>query len=149
MLKDFNDILRLSFLIHDVSRVRRIVADRVLKPLGVTRSQWWLLAYLSRHDGMTQTALARDLDLSKVAIGELVSRLEDTGHIERRSDSTDGRTRRVYLTKQGISLIWDIRTRIEDSERDAIMGIEEQDLETTFKTLRAIKKRSLLAIKND
>ena len=96
MLDDFSDILRFGFLIHDVSRVRRTVADRMLKPLGVTRSQWWLMAYLSRRDGMTQTALARDLDLSRVAIGELVSRLEDSGLIERRDDANDGRTRRVF-----------------------------------------------------
>ena len=37
--------------------------DRALKPLGITRSQWWVLAFLSRHDGMTQTSLANDLDL--------------------------------------------------------------------------------------
>ena len=40
--------LRLGFLIHDVSRLRRSAFDRCLKPLNVTRSQWWVLAYLSR-----------------------------------------------------------------------------------------------------
>ena len=39
--------LRLGFLIHDVSRLRRSAFDRCLKPLNVTRSQWWVLAYLS------------------------------------------------------------------------------------------------------
>lgn len=147
MLDDFNDVLRFGFLIHDVSRVRRIVADRMLKPLGVTRSQWWLLAYLSRRDGMTQTALARDLDLSRVAIGELLSRVEDAGLIERRSDSADGRARRVYLTKQGSALIWEIRAGIEVAERDALAGIDGADLETTIKTLRIVKKRSLASLK--
>src|SRR3546814_8952779 len=69
--KDINTGLRFGFLIHDVSRLRRVVVDRALKPLGITRSPWWVLAYLSRRDGMTQTALASDLDLTKVAIGGL------------------------------------------------------------------------------
>src|ERR1700745_1841291 len=47
--------IRLSFLIHDVSRMRRSAYDQFMKPLGVTRAQWWVLAYLSRHDGMMQT----------------------------------------------------------------------------------------------
>ncbi len=68
--------LRLGFLIHDVSRLRRSAFDRCLKPLNVTRSQWWVLAYLSREDGMTQTQLAEELDLGKVAIGGLIDRLE-------------------------------------------------------------------------
>ena len=56
--------LRLGFLIHDVSRLRRSAFDRCLKPLNVTRSQWWVLAYLSREDGMTQSQLAEELDLN-------------------------------------------------------------------------------------
>jgi len=31
--------------------------------------QWWVLAYLSREDGMTQSQLAEELDLGKVAVG--------------------------------------------------------------------------------
>src|SRR3546814_12675126 len=72
--KDLNTGLRFGFLIHDVSRLRRVVVDRALKPLGITRSQWWVLAFLSRRDGMTQTALAADLDLTKVALGGLPDR---------------------------------------------------------------------------
>ena len=37
--------LKLGFLIHDVSRLRRSAFDRCLKPMNVTRSQWWVLAY--------------------------------------------------------------------------------------------------------
>ena len=78
MQKNLDANLRFGFLVHDVSRLRRIVVDRALKPLGITRSQWWVLAFLSRRDGMTQTALAADLDLTKVAIGGLVDRMEET-----------------------------------------------------------------------
>ena len=77
MTRDLNTSLRFGFLIHDVSRLRRVVVDRALKPLGITRSQWWVLAFLSRRDGMTQTALAADLDLTKVAIGGLLDRMEE------------------------------------------------------------------------
>lgn len=146
MLEDLNDVLRFSFLLHDVSRVRRVVADRMLKPMGVTRSQWWLLAHLSRRDGMTQTALARDLDVSRVAVGELITNLEEAGLLERRADAADARTRRVYLTKQGGTVIWNIREKMEAVERDALQSIEDADLEATIRTLRTIKRRSLALI---
>ena len=38
--------LRIGFLIHDVSRLRRNTFDQYMKPLGVTRSQWWVIAHL-------------------------------------------------------------------------------------------------------
>ena len=105
MTRDLNTSLRFGFLIHDVSRLRRVVVDRALKPLGITRSQWWVLAFLSRRDGMTQTALAADLDLTKVAIGGLLDRMEAAGFVERRADQTDGRARRVYLTRAGAKMV--------------------------------------------
>ena len=114
MTRDLNTSLRFGFLIHDVSRLRRIVVDRALKPLGITRSQWWVLAFLSRRDGMTQTALAADLDLTKVAIGGLLDRMEAAGFVERRADHSDGRARRVYLTRAGAKMVATIREQRRD-----------------------------------
>lgn len=67
---------RLGFLVHDVSRLRRTVLDKELKPLGITRSQWWVLANLSRNsgEGMMQTELAKFLDIGKVALDAVMAR---------------------------------------------------------------------------
>src|SRR3546814_4085928 len=114
--KDLNTGVRFGCLLHDVWRLRGVVVDRALKPLGITRSQWWVLAFLSRRDGMTQTALASDLDLTKVAIGGLLDRMEASGFVERRADASDGRARRVYLTRAGGKLVTTIRESVEQIE---------------------------------
>lgn len=137
---DLNARLRFGFLIHDVSRLRRIVVDRALRPLGITRSQWWVLAFLSRRDGMTQTALAADLDLTKVAIGGLVDRMESAGFVERRSDSTDGRARRVFLTKAGIKLVNTIRETVDGVEDEILSDVADADLQRSAKVLLKIKE---------
>lgn len=139
MAKNLDSNLRFAFLIHDVSRLRRIVVDRALKPLGITRSQWWVLAFLSRRDGMTQSALAADLDLTRVAIGGLADRLEASGFIERRSDVADGRTRRVFLTRAGASLVSKIRKNVDDVEAQIIAKVSEDDLAQTARTLLTLK----------
>jgi DNA-binding MarR family transcriptional regulator len=141
--KDLNTSLRFGFLIHDVSRLRRIVIDRALKPLGITRSQWWVLAFLSRRDGMTQTALAADLDLTKVAIGGLLDRMEAGGFVQRRSDAQDGRTRRVFLTRAGAKLVNTIRKSVERVEVDILSRIPEEDLSHAAATLIALKETLL------
>jgi MarR family transcriptional regulator for hemolysin len=98
-----NERIRIGFLIHDVSRLRRTAFDQRLKPLDITRSQWWVLAGISRHgdQGITQTELARVLDLGKVALGGLIDRLEDRGFVERKADASDRRINRVFLTRKG------------------------------------------------
>ena len=139
MARDLNSSLRFGFLIHDVSRLRRVVVDRSLKPLGITRSQWWVLAFLSRRDGMTQTALAADLDLTTVAIGGLLDRMEDAGFVERRADRNDGRARRVYLTRAGAKMVNTIRERVESTELEILSRVPEEQLNQAADTLRTLK----------
>jgi DNA-binding MarR family transcriptional regulator len=141
--KNLDSSLRFGFLIHDVSRLRRIVVDRALKPLGLTRSQWWVLAFLSRRDGMTQTALAADLDLTKVAIGGLIDRMETAGFVERRADERDARARRVYLTRAGQKLVSTIRESVDAVEADILATVTEDELDAAAIVLVKIKNRLL------
>jgi len=138
--KDLNANLRFGFLVHDVSRLRRVVVDRALKPVGITRSQWWILAFLSRRDGMTQTALAADLDLTKVAIGGLLDRMEGSGYVERRADQRDGRIKRVHLTSSGAKFLSTIRSNIQNVEQDIMAGVSDDALQVTADTLILIKR---------
>jgi DNA-binding MarR family transcriptional regulator len=99
------DGIRLGFLIHDVSRMRSHAFDHFMKPLGVSRGQWWVLAHLSRHDGMTQSRLAELLETGRASLGDVIMGLESRGYVERRPDPSDRRGKRVYLTKVAQSLI--------------------------------------------
>lgn len=134
-----DNAIRFGFLVHDVSRLRRVVVDRALKPLGITRSQWWVLAFLSRRDGMTQTALASDLDLTKVAIGGLLDRMEAAGLVQRRFDENDARIRRVYLTRAGVRLVRDIRKQVEEQEVEVLGPNSEEEIRITVRTLHRMK----------
>ena len=143
MAPDLNWELRLGFLVHDVSRLRRRVVDRALKPLGVTRSQWWILAFLSRSDGMSQVALAEELDLGKVALGQLIERLEKTGLVSRRPDEQDRRVKRIYLTKRSHALIARIRDSVSVTESEILENIDAADLKATVRALRGMKENLL------
>ena len=149
MKKSLDANLRFGFLIHDVSRLRRIVVDRSLKPLGITRSQWWVLAFLSRRDGMTQTALAADLDLTKVAIGGLIDRMETAGFVERRADERDARARRVFLTKAGQKLVSTIRENVDIVETEILTAVSEIELDQAAAVLLQIKEQLIEMIGGD
>jgi len=134
-----DDAIRFGFLLHDVSRLRRVALDRELKPLGITRSQWWVLAFLSRRDGMTQTALAADLDLTKVAIGGLLDRMESAGLTQRRSDESDARIRRVFLSRAGHRLVRDIRNKVEAIEVEMLSSNSASEIRQTAECLHRMK----------
>lgn len=135
--------LQLGFLIHDVSRMRRSAFDRCLKPLNVTRSQWWVLAYLSREDGMTQSQLAEELDLGKVAIGGLIDRLEKSGLLRREADASDRRVNRVFLEPQSMQLISKMRKVSHQMNEVILKGIDPKVLVTSAQTLDSMKRNLL------
>ncbi|SEJ83166.1 Transcriptional regulator SlyA [Marinovum algicola] len=137
--------LRLGYLIHDVSRLRRVSFDRELSPMGITRSQWWVLAFISRNDGLPQTQLAHELDVGKVALGSLIDRLQTSGFVERRPDAKDRRVKRVFLTDKARLLIKKIGPVTDSFNSRILEGVSREDLELTSRTLYAMKQ-NLIAL---
>lgn len=135
---------RFGYVVHDVSRMRRIVMDQAVAPLDLTRSQWSILATLSRSSskGMMQAEIAREMDVGKVTIGGLVSRLETAGLIERKSDDTDKRLKRVYITDKGYEVIRRMIILADELNNDILEGISEKDRVIAEETL--VKVRSNL-----
>ena len=131
---------------HDVSRLRRIVFDEYVKHIGITRSQWWVLVYLARHDGMTQTDLADLLDLGKAALGGLIDRLEESGFIERRADAIDRRAKRIYLTSVGARTVKDMQGMSHEMSERILDGLDESERQQLAQMLTHVKK-NLVSLK--
>jgi MarR family transcriptional regulator for hemolysin len=136
--------LRLGYLIHDVSRLRRMMFDRALAPLGITRSQWWVLAFISRKDGLPQTQLANELDVGKVGVGALIDRLESSGFVIRQADPVDRRVKRVFVTKQARGFLEKLRKETDKFNAKITRGINRTQLEATSDALLAMKRNLLV-----
>ena len=136
------EFTRIGFLVHDVSRMRRTLFDKAVKPLGITRAQWWVIANLSRNkgDGMIQSDLARVLDVGKVSIGVLVDRLEESGHIERRPDPVDRRLKRLYITKLGYEVIEQMQDVGKDLNDVVLDGISKDDVRIAEDVMHRMKE---------
>ncbi|CAB3895446.1 HTH-type transcriptional repressor NicR [Achromobacter anxifer] len=135
---------RLGFLMHDVSRLRRKVFDEVMKPEGITRSQWWVLAHLSRHDGMSQSDLADRLDLGRAALGGLIDRLEAMRLVRRGADGQDRRAKLVFLTADGVAMIERMRGK-SDRMSEAILEGLSQAQRHQLADMLSLVKANLLA----
>jgi MarR family transcriptional regulator for hemolysin len=138
---------RLGFLIHDVSRLRRTVIDKALRPLGITRSQWWVLANLSRHngEGMMQTELSKVMDIGKVTLGGLIDRLEVSGYAARQPEPGDRRAKRVVMTPKGLKLLGEIQIIVKVVNAEIMTGISANDVIRAESVLHMMK-RQLIAM---
>lgn len=76
-----------------------------LRPLGLTQPQFALLAvcgWLSRkgHE-LTQQQVVEFLDLDRMHVSQILSRLESAGLVERHTSTSDTRSKAVTLTDLG------------------------------------------------
>jgi DNA-binding MarR family transcriptional regulator len=83
---------------------------QLLDALGLYKGQPSMLRALWAEDGMTHSQLAGQLDRCPATISKMVQRMEKAGFVERRSDPSDERLSRVYLTPAGR----DVKAAVED-----------------------------------
>ena len=148
---DGNDDLafRLGFYIHDTSRLRKLLYDAQFKPTGVTRAQASVLSCLWSQDEITQSELAKKLDLGKVALGSLIDRLEHAGMVERRGDSADRRAKLIVVTDAGRAALAQLRELAGATNDVVLAGLSERDVEITARTLKRMKSNVIAALDAD
>lgn len=128
-----------GFLVHDVARLLRTTFDRRVKEMGLTRSQWWVLNHLYRHDGMTQSELADLLEVERPTLGRLLDRLESNGWVRREACGADRRAKRIFLTDEVGPAMREMRSIAAELRADALSGLATDEQEEFVDTLLAVK----------
>ena len=136
-----------GFLIHDVARLMRVAYDRRMKPLGLTRSQWWVINHLFFHPGINQTNLAKLLDVGRATLGRLLDRLEAKKWIYRRPDDKDSRIKRVYLSDTVRPTLQTMRREAKRTVDGALSSLSDKEQSQLFSMLHRMKTE--LALAND
>src|SRR6058998_3412350 len=93
------------FTLGEAQRMVRAYADKQAARYGITRAQWAVLAKVERSEGMKQSELAELLEMQPITLTRLIDKLCDNDWIERRSDASDRRVKRLHLRKAGRQLL--------------------------------------------
>lgn len=134
---------------HDIARFRAILFDRMLKPHGLTMSQAWILTHLARSDGMTQSNLARKMDIGTVSVGGLIDRLEANGLVARKADPADRRANRICLTDSARPIVKIMSDYQREVENISLVGVPEDQVDTLFDTLDIVRSNLRAALNDD
>ena len=135
-----------AFTINDVARMLRTYADQKAAQFGITRAQWAVLVRLDRFQGLKQSELAEMLDLQPITLTRLLDRLCDNGLIERRSDPTDRRAKRLFLTPAAQPLLERLAELGEDMMATALVGVDRDAVERIVGQLAIVKENVRQAI---
>lgn len=133
-----------GFLVHDISRLMRTSFDQLVKDIGLTRSQWWVLVHLLRLDGMTQAAIADELDIGRAALGTLLDNLEKKGWVRREVCRSDRRAKRIFHTEKVQPVLAFMHEAGAQLHRKALAGLSKREQEWMTEKLIQIKANLLV-----
>ena len=130
----------IGLLIHDVARLLRVLYDRQMASIGLTRSQWWLLTYLFFKDGINQSELAILMDMEKAPLSRLLDRMEKKGWVIRKNESKDRRTKNIYLSESIKPLISSMRDKAAEYRSESLSILTDNERNKLKDILQILKQ---------
>ncbi len=128
-----------GYLLAEVTRLLRASLDQRMLDLGLTGSMWRVLVYLQRQDGRSQADLAKELEVSRASLGQMIDRLERSGHVRRRAHPDDRRIWRVFLTEKSREVMPSVGEKAQALHQQTFGRLAEDEQRTFIATLMTLR----------
>ena len=119
----------IGYYIQETARILTRVHNEMLSRHGISFAQFRVLNCLWETDGMNQSEIADMLHITPASLSALLNLLVKKGLLERRVDENDTRSRRIYLTENGVMLkkvSWEIIESLEAVLAESFSGAEKE-----------------------
>ncbi|SEH02965.1 DNA-binding transcriptional regulator, MarR family [Nonomuraea solani] len=94
-----------GYVLKQVQAALHTAMDEVLRPLGLTVSQYACLELLGRHPGLSNSELARRAFVTRQSMNLVLRGLQERGLLTRPDHATQGRALPTELTQAGRSTL--------------------------------------------
>lgn len=138
----------LGFLLHDVARLLRKRFEQRAKDMGLTRSQWQTLAYLSHNEGIHQAGLAEILEVEPITLVRILDKLAERGLVERRQHPKDRRSWLLYMREDARPLLENMRDVGDLTRKEALRGVPPEEHEHLYQLLTLMKSNLVQACRS-
>ena len=123
------DLDALTFRFEDLPRQLRRLVDEALAGHDLSRTQWRLLAYVLRQQGLTQTELARFLEVERATAGLAIDALEARSLVVRALNPGDRRVWRIMATDRARALLHAMRETVDEVYAQLYAGFSTVELQ--------------------
>ncbi|MFN4135116.1 MAG: MarR family winged helix-turn-helix transcriptional regulator [Novosphingobium meiothermophilum] len=109
--------------------------DRAASALGITGSQWTLLAVVAGNPGSTQRTIAELLEMTEASAGRLIDRMVADGMVERRPKPDDRRAHCIYPGPAAEPILEQLAVLGATQEERLLAGLGAEERETLSRLL--------------
>ena len=128
-----------GFVVNNTAKsFQRSLDIELRRNVGVTLNQWRVIGALVLKPGLTQKEIADKMGIEGATLVPVIDKMEKGGLLKRKTDLTDRRANRIYLTTKADSL-WESMTECAlKIRRSSTRNISDVDIQITLDTLRKI-----------
>jgi len=119
-----------GYLLGQLTMLWQRKQKKVLDPLGLTQTQFVLLAALAwlskNNNAVTQIDIAKQSNADRMMVSKVLRTLEEKALITRQEHETDTRAKTIRLTGQGEVVLQKAIVEIENADLDFFAGLESE-----------------------
>lgn len=116
------------FLLEEVPRKLRKLFDASTAKFGLSRTQWRALGYIYRAPGLTQTELAKHLEIERASVGHVIDQLEKAAFVERRAAVGNRRIWALHLLPRAIEILPSLRKEADRIYDRVLTGLSKEQV---------------------
>lgn len=109
--------------------------------IGLTPGQPKVLEYLWNHAESDQKTIAVYCEIEQTTVGKILTRMEESGLVERRQHPGNRRSLFVSLTEKGRKAAAQVLQIFAEADRIALESLSEQEQETLKQLLQKVSSR--------
>lgn len=88
-----------------VHRLHRRALEKQLQVTGLYPAQHRTLMHLAKNPNISQTELAKSLEVTTATVAVTLKKLEQDGYVTRKVDSADNRFHQIEITEKGKQIV--------------------------------------------
>ncbi len=127
-----------GFLLAEISRRYIQLFEQLAQGTGLTLTTCRALAYLERHEGISQSRLAELAAIEPMALVRLLDRLQAEGLVRRERDPDDRRAHRLLLEASAQPVLRQIRELSRRARERTFAGVDAQERELFMRVLQRL-----------
>lgn len=124
-------------------RRNQIYLNSALQSYNLTSAELPVIKFLYEKEGSSQEEISRELAIDKSATTRVIKKLIAKGYVEKKQSQSDGRAYELYTTDKSKNHIDEFMKIFIYWTNYLTEGIDQTDLEITYKTLNKIIEKVL------
>ena len=128
----------LGYLLKEASSALRVAMEAVLRPLGMTITQYSCLELLAQRPGLSNSELARGAFVTRQSMNVLLQAMERDGLVTRAAEAPVGKVLPTSLTPRGRQALDAASAAVRSVESRMLSGMTGAEQAAALVSLRSM-----------